>query len=88
MYYILVMEDVNKYVNSVPFFTCSCNSGFRLYNEFFSQVYIISFFNNSIESINNCNQFCVNTFESYLCNCQTGYKLYSDNYTCIGMILV
>ena len=94
---LLVMEDVNKYVQIMFLFSLALAilvSDFIMSS--FAQVYIISFFNNSIEStldidecsdgINNCNQLCINTFGSYLCNCQTGYKLNSDNYTCIGMI--
>ena len=98
---LLVMEDVNKYVQIMFHFSLALAilvSDFIMSS--FAQVYIISFFNNSIEStldidecsnegINNCSsQLCINTLGSYLCNCQTGYKLNSDNYTCIGIILV
>ena len=80
--------------NQVPFFSCSCTSGYRLYNEKFCSgkvlydwlAMILSFMTIDIdecsEGVSGCSQLCTNTIGSYTCTCRNGYQLGNDNHTC------
>ena len=77
--------------NQVPFFNCTCSTGYRLYNKAFCtgkvhdwDLYflILSDINECSEGVSDCSHLCTNSIGSYTCTCHNGYQLTNDNHTC------
>ena len=40
------------------------------------------------DTLNDCDQICINTNGSYVCECDSGYLLNDDLITCSGIIML
>ena len=98
-YYFADINECNDNIcehncsNTIPFYSCYCNNGYRSYGfNFCEGKTYFNFFviiinqkidiDECIEGTSGCNQVCSNTLGSYECSCERGYELDTDNHTC------